>query len=104
MDLPESGRPVIVEKRERPAARGRRPEREEKRAEKKKPSLDDERFAQLDEAQKKIIALLIERDAHVDEICRHASLSAAEAGAALTLMELMGLVTALAGKIYTLNV
>lgn len=104
MDLPESGRPVIVEKRERPAATGRRPVREEKRAEKKKPSLDDERFAQLDEAQKKIIALLIERDAHVDEICRHASLSAAEAGAALTLMELMGLVTALAGKIYTLNV
>ncbi|HIV03066.1 MAG TPA: DNA-protecting protein DprA [Candidatus Aphodoplasma excrementigallinarum] len=104
MDLPESGRPVIVEKRERPAARSRRPGREEKRVEKKKPSLDDERFAQLDEAQKKIIALLIERDAHVDEICRHASLSAAEAGAALTLMELMGLVTALAGKIYTLNV
>lgn len=104
MDLPAGGRPVLVERRQRPAERASRPRRAEKRTESKRPSIDDERYAQLDEAQKKIIALLIERDAHIDEICRHASLSAAEAGAALTLMELMGLVTALAGKIYTLNV
>lgn len=69
-----------------------------------KPDIDDERFRHLDEGQKKIIALLIERNAHIDEICRSASLTASEAGAALTLMELEGLVAALAGKIYTLNV
>lgn len=104
IDAPETGAPVYVETELRPNGKKTRLNTEIKNKARPKPDIDDERFRHLDEGQKKIIALLIERNAHIDEICRSASLTASEAGAALTLMELEGLVAALAGKIYTLNV
>ena len=104
IDAPETAAPVNVDTNVRPSGKKTRLNTAEERPARPKPEIDDERFSHLDEGQKKIIALLIERDAHVDEICRSASLTASEAGAALTLMELEGLVAALAGKIYTLNV
>ena len=100
----EIGEPVVVEKAAAPVRRRKPAVEAPPEPVKMKPELDDARFDHLDEGQKKIIALLIQRDAHIDEICRKASLSASEAGAALTLMELEGLVAALAGKMYTLNV
>lgn len=100
----QNGEPVYVERAAAPARRRRPVHEEEREPVKQRPELDDARFDHLDEGQKKIIELLIQRDAHIDEICRSASLSASEAGAALTLMELEGLVAALAGKMYTLNV
>lgn len=103
VEMPHGGEPVIVKENEPPVRRTRRPQQA---AKPKARGLDiyNERFASLDEGQKKIIAVLIEHDAHIDEICRTASMSASEAGAALTLLELDGFVAALAGKIYTLNI
>lgn len=71
---------------------------------KKDIDINSERYINLDESQKIIIEALAQGDKHIDEICRISSLSASEAGAALMLMELDGLVSALAGKMYALNV
>lgn len=71
---------------------------------KKDIDITDARYDVLDDKQKKIISLLAESDRHADEICRAVGMSAAEAGAALTLMELQGFIVALAGKMYTLNI
>lgn len=69
---------------------------------KKDIDINDAHYDVLDDKQKEIILFLADKDRHADEICRHVGLSASEAAAALTLMELQGFVEALAGKMFTL--
>lgn len=65
--------------------------------------INNPRYDVLDEKQKHIIELLSQADRHIDEICRLVKMSASEAAAALTIMELMGFVVAQSGKMFTLN-
>ena len=72
----------------------------------KKRNIDvnNPRYDVLDEKQKHIIELLAQGDKHIDEICRAVGMSASEAGAAMTIMELQGFVIALAGKMFALSI
>ncbi len=70
----------------------------------KKVSVNDARYDGLDEESKAIIEVLTEGDRHIDEICRITDMRSSDVSSMLTLLELEGFVTALAGKRFSLNI
>lgn len=70
----------------------------------KKISINDARYDELDDDMRSIIEVLIESDRHIDEICRITNMRASDVSSMLTLLELEGFVSALAGKRFSLNI
>ncbi len=66
-------------------------------------SADDERFAALDDDERKIIELLIEREYGADEMCRKLDMKINVLGNVLIGLEMQGLITKLAGNSYKIN-
>ncbi|MBE7026457.1 MAG: DNA-protecting protein DprA [Ruminococcaceae bacterium] len=111
MDMGKYGRaePVFVEVAARKQSKKAHNENnsvnnESNKDNKKNIDVNNPRYDVLDEKQKHIIELLANGDMHIDRICRAVDMSASEAAAALTIMELYGFVVALAGKMFTLNI
>ena len=67
-------------------------------------SINDARYDGLDDESKAIIEVLINADRHIDEICRMTDMPVSDVSSMLTLLELEGFVTALAGKRFSLNI
>ena len=69
-----------------------------------KPSINDERYKNLDETQKIIMELVIEYEKlSVDEIIRKTNIAPAKIGATLSLMEMTGAIKKLPGNFYVLS-
>lgn len=69
-----------------------------------KPSVNDGKYKNLDETQKAILAIIIENDRiSVDEIIRKTDIAPAKIGAALSLMEMIGVVRKMPGNFYEIN-
>ena len=69
-----------------------------------KYSISDERFGGLDEEEKKIIALIIEKERiSVDEIIRQTKMLPAKTGSCLALLEMKGHIRKLAGNFYEIK-
>ena len=111
MDMGKYGRaePVFVEVAARKQSKKAHNENnsvnnESNKDNKRNIDVNNPRYDVLDEKQKHIIELLANGDMHIDQICRAVDMSASEAAAAMTLMELYGFVIALAGKMFALNI
>ena len=96
--------PVYVEETIRTTKARTHNEEKKTNNDKKNVDINSPRYDTLDEKQKSIIMLLADGDKHIDEICRSVDMSVSEVGAALTIMELLGFVVALSGKMFTLNI
>ena len=70
----------------------------------KKASIDDPKYQGLSDNEKKILAVLIESNAHIDEICRKADIAMSDVNAGLVMLELSGLVNQLAGKNFSISI
>jgi DNA processing protein len=69
-----------------------------------KPSINDERYKNLDETQKTIMELIIEYEKlSVDEIIRKTNIPPAKIGATLSLMEMTGAIKKLPGNFYVIS-
>ena len=70
----------------------------------KKPSINDDRYKNLEEDEKIIMGLIIEKDKiSVDEIIRKTNKAPAKIGATLSMMEMTGVVTKLPGNFYVVK-
>lgn len=76
----------------------------ERTASKKQVSADDERFAELNDTEKKIISLLIERNYGTDELVRTLGVKMNELNNMLVGLEIQGFVSKLAGNNYKINI
>jgi DNA processing protein len=77
----------------------------ERQADEKKSSRQRELFVQLTENEKKVVDILMEkRTAHVDELKMGSKMSNSAAAAAILSLEMQGLISAMPGSIYVLNV
>lgn len=70
----------------------------------KQISVDDPRFSALNENEKKIISILIEKNTNIDDISRTIGEDVSEIGSLLTILEMKGMITKLPGNHYKLNV
>lgn len=70
----------------------------------KKISIDDERFASLDEDSKKVISLLIEKNMNFDEICIKSGIDAAKLTSMLMFLELGGYVDKMPGNNFSVRI
>lgn len=69
-----------------------------------KPSINDERYKNLDDTQKIIMEMIIENEkASVDEIIRKTNLPPAKIGATLSMMEMTGVVKKMPGNFYVIS-
>ena len=69
-----------------------------------KPSINDERYKNLDETQKIIMEVIIENEKiSVDELIRKTNIAPAKIGATLSLMEMTGVVKRLPGNFYVIS-
>ena len=69
-----------------------------------KLSIEDKRFSSLSDNEKKIIALLIEENMHIDDIARKSGIPAAELTTKLAMLEFSGHIQKIPGNNYKLNV
>ncbi|MBQ7986186.1 MAG: DNA-processing protein DprA [Clostridia bacterium] len=69
-----------------------------------KLSIDDKRFSGLSDSDKKIIALLIEENMHIDDIARKSEIPAGELTTKLAMLEFSGHIQKIPGNNYKLNV
>lgn len=67
-------------------------------------SIDDKRFSELKEAEKKIISILIEANSSADEILRLAGVSVSEVNSMLIALEMRGFISKIPGNNYRLNI
>jgi len=70
----------------------------------KKASIDDPKYQGLSDNEKKILEVLIESNAHIDEICRKAGIAISDVNAGLVMLELSGRVNQLAGKNFSISI
>lgn len=68
----------------------------------KRISPDDAKYQRLSGDEKLIISILIEKNTHIDEICRISGLDMGRVNSALTILELNGLVNQLSGKNFSI--
>ncbi|MFI5155818.1 MAG: DNA-processing protein DprA, partial [Chitinophagales bacterium] len=77
----------------------------ERQADEKKSSRQRELFVQLTENEKKVVDILMEKQtAHVDELKMGSKMSNSAAAAAILSLEMQGLISAMPGSMYALNV
>ncbi|MCX7715505.1 MAG: DNA-processing protein DprA [Clostridia bacterium] len=67
-------------------------------------TIEDTRYKDLNEDERKIISMLIEKNMHIDDIAREGKLQANIVNATLTVLEMKGLVSQLPGKNFRLNI
>ena len=67
-------------------------------------SIDDKKYRNLSEREKTVVALLLERNMHIDDIKRQSGIDIAELNRMLSVMELGGYINKLPGNNYKLNI
>lgn len=66
-------------------------------------TIDDEKYKNLNDEEKKVIELLIKGAMHIDELARQSELAISKLNPTLTILEMKGLVTQMPGKNFRLN-
>lgn len=69
-----------------------------------KLSIDDKRFSSLSDSDKRIIALLIEENMHIDDIARKSEIPMGELTTKLAMLEFSGHIQKIPGNNYKLNI
>lgn len=70
----------------------------------KQVSLDAPQYQALGAEEKAVLAVLLHKNAHIDEICRESGMEISKVSSILTLLELSGFVNQLAGKNFSIVV
>lgn len=69
-----------------------------------KITVDDDRYKGLNDVERSIIALLIKRSMHIDELARESGINIAKLNSVLPVLEMMGHISKMSGNNYKLNI
>jgi len=67
-------------------------------------SIDDKKYQSLSDKEKTVVALLLEKNMHIDDIKRQSGIDISELNRILSMMELSGYINKLPGNNYKLNI